>query len=57
MHAVETPPFRKKKKLKQASELWNPKIMRVLHFLIAKKQSRGQEFFTIDKIMNLPTSW
>lgn len=34
-----------------------PKIMRVLHFLIAKKQSRGQEFFTIDKIMNLPTSW
>lgn len=57
MHAVETPPFRKER-------LWNkpvsyeiPKIMRVLHFLIAKKQSRGQEFFTIDKIMNLPTSW
>lgn len=46
-----------KKETETSHELWNPKIMRVLHFLIAKKQSRGQEFFTIDKIMNLPTSW
>lgn len=59
--------FQKRKKLKQASELWNPKIMRVLHFLRAKKQSRGQEFFLLliklwtylrvdNKIINLPGS-